>query len=159
LAGGTLPGVFVLGAVYESAGVLLDQPISAVHEYILQLEQHIFRECPCDDDDAQGLAAFAGYYPRFPGFLVSEESIGDSLVAGLIYTGLVPGRDEDVVGLGVAWAELFQGGTHQEMVIEFFYEVQITPRMIFKPDLQHIGSPSGIHPDALVVGARFEVAL
>ena len=110
-------------------------------------------------DDVQGLAAFAGYYPRFPGSLITEESIGDTIVAGLIYRGLLPDRDADVVGAGVAWAELFQGGTNQETVVELFYRTQLTPRLMMQPDLQYITSPSGIYRDALAVGLRFELAL
>ena len=159
LAEGTLPGLLAVGAVYESAGELSGEPISAVHEYIVQLEQHLFRECPCAGDDMQGLAAFAGYYPRFPGVLVTDDSMGSSLVAGLVYTGLLPCRDEDVVGAGVVWTELFQGGTNQETVVELFYKTQLTPRLMIQPDLQYIASPSGIYRDALAVGLRFELAL
>ena len=159
LAEGTLPGLLAVGAVYESAGESFGEPISAVHEYIFQLEQHLFRECPCDGDDMQGLAAFAGYYPRFPGSLITNDSVGDTFVAGLIYTGLLPCRDADVIGTGVVRTELFRGGTNQETVVELFYKTQLTPRLMIQPDLQYIASPSGIYRDALAVGLRFELAL
>jgi len=159
LAEGTLPGLAVVGAVYESAGELSGEPISPVHEYILQLEQHLFHECPAGEDDGQGLAAFAGYYPRFPGSRITEESVGETLVAGLVYQGLLPGRDEDVVGAGVVWTELFRGGTNQETVVEWFYKMQLTPRLMIQPDLQYIASPSGIHRDALAAGLRFQLML
>jgi carbohydrate-selective porin OprB len=64
-----------------------------------------------------------------------------------------------VVGAGVAWAELFQGGTNHETVFECFYQAQITPRISFQPDLQYIASPSGIYRDALAVGVRFQLNL
>jgi porin len=155
----TLPGTLTLGAAYESAGELSGQPISPVQEYIVQFEQLIYRECSCDDRDPQGLAIFAGYYPRFPGSKITEESIGDSFVAGLVYSGLIPQRDEDVLGAGVAWAELFRGGTNQETVFEVFYKAQVTPRVSIQPDLQYIASPSGIYRDALAVGVRFQLTL
>ena len=158
LARGTLPGVFAIGAVYESAGVIDGAPVSPVHEYILQVEQLIYREHVCDDE-IQGLSVFAGYYPRFPGTQIINESIGDSFVAGLIYTGLLPCRDEDVLGAGYAWTELFQGGTDQEAVVELFYKVQLTPKLTVQPDLQYIASPSGIHRDALAAGVRFQLDL
>ena len=158
LAEGTLPGLVVVGAVYESAGEFFGKPVSAVHEYIFQLEQHLFRECSCAGDKPQGLAAFAGYYPRFPGSLVTDDSIGDTLVAGLVYRGLLPGRDADVFGAGVARTELFGGGTNRETVVELFYKTQLTPRLVIQPDLQYIASPSGIHRDALAVGLRSELA-
>jgi porin len=87
------------------------------------------------------------------------EAIGDSFVAGLIYTGLFPCRDGDVLGAGYAWTELYQGGTNQEAVFELFYKAEIMPRVSIQPDLQYILTPSGIHRDALAVGVRFQVRL
>lgn len=159
LAGGTLPGAFAVGAVYESAGVIEGVPVSPVHEYILQVEQLIYREGVCEDDAIQGLGIFVGYYPRFPGTQIIDESIGSSFVAGLVYTGLFPRRDGDVLGAGYAWTELFRGGTNQETVFELFYKAEITPRISIQPDLQYIATPSGVHRDALAVGVRFQVAL
>ncbi len=157
LADGRLPGIVTVGAAYEGAGPVDGVEISAVHEYIFQWEQVVYAEEHADGS-RQGLAVFAGYYPRFPGERVTDTSIGDSVVAGLVYTGLIPQRDQDVMGFGVAWAELFQGGTGQEAVFEWFYKARVTSRLTFQPDLQYILSPSGIHPDALVVGARFEMS-
>jgi porin len=159
LRDGTLPGVFVLGAVYESSGEVDGVPLSAVQEYILQLEQHIYRECPCDEDDMQGLACFVGYYPRFPGRLISSDSIGSNLVAGVVYRGLLPSRDEDVVGLGYSVAELFSGGSNRESDIELFYKIRVTPRASLQADLQYLGTPAGVLRDSIVVGTRFEIAL
>lgn len=150
-----LPGVLTVAVTYESAGELNGNPISAVHEYSIQLEQSLYREGWDDEDDRQGLTMFAGYYPRFPGALVSEDSIGDSLVAGAVYVGLIPGRDQDVVGAGVAWAELYRGGTGQETVYECFYKANVNDHLSLQPDGQYIQSPSGVYPDALVVGLRF----
>ena len=158
LAGG-LPGVFAVGAVYESAGEIDGQPVSSVHEYVLQIEQLVYREQGCGGDEPQGLAVFAGYYPRFPGSQIVDSSIGASWVAGATYTGLFDGREEDVLGLGVAWSELFQGGTNQETATEVFYKAQLTPRVSLQPDLQYIASPSGIFRDSLAVGLRFQMEL
>jgi len=151
-----LPGILAVGALYESAGEVDGQPVSAVREYFVQWEQMVYRESS-DTDDGQGLAVFAGYYPRLPGEAVILESIGDSAVVGLTYTGLWPGRDEDVAGWGVAWAEVYQGGTGHEMATEVFYRVNWNARWSLQPDLQYISSPSGIFRDAFVVGARIEV--
>jgi len=159
LLDGTLPGTLSLGAGYLSEGIVSGNRLSATHGYAVQLEQQIYRECVHDPDNAQGLAIFGAYYPRFPGQFVLADSIGDSAAAGLIYTGLIAQRDEDVLGAGVAWAELYQGGTNQETVIEVFYKAQITPLLSVQPDLQYIASPSGIHRDALAAGVRFEARL
>ncbi|MEM9657281.1 MAG: carbohydrate porin [Planctomycetota bacterium] len=159
LAAGAYPGTLAVGAVYESAGVIGGEPVSAIHEYVLQIEQLIYREDDIGEGDevVQGLGVFVGYYPRFPGSLTIAESIGDSLVAGFIYTGFIPERDLDIVGAGFAWTELFQGGTNQESVVEVFYRVQLNPRIALQPDLQYVVTPSGIRPDALAAGLRFQV--
>lgn len=63
------------------------------------------------------------------------------------------------MGAGFAWARLNESGTLQETVFELFYKAQITRWMSLQPDIQHIGSPSGIHRDALAVGLRFRLSL
>lgn len=157
LFSGRLPGKLTLAATDESAGELDGEPLSTVQELSIQLEQFLYRERSALEGDLQGLAVFGGYYPRFPGLLVTDDSIGDSFVAGLVYTGLIPRRDADVMGAGVAWAELYQGGTGQETVIEAYYRARITPRVSLQPDVQYIASPSGIYSDSLVTGVRFEL--
>ncbi len=79
----------------------------------MQQEQLIYREDDGNDDAVQGLGIFAGYYPRFPRAQFTPKSIGDSFVAAADYTGLIPCRDRDVLGTGLAWAELIQGGTNE----------------------------------------------
>lgn len=153
--GGTLPGVLAAGAAYESAGQLSGESIAPVREYILQLEQHLFRESSSAAESDQGLAAFAGYYPRFPGSPVTDEAVGSSLVAGLTYRGFLPNRDDDVMGSGVVRTKLYRGGTNRETIVELFYRMQMTDRLILQPDLQYIASPSGVYRDALAVGFRF----
>lgn len=157
LADGTLSGIVSVGALYESEGEIDGQSVSAVEEYFFQWEQTVYRERPLEKDCKQGMALFAGYYPRFPSEQPIDESIGDSAVGGLTYTGILSGRDEDVLGAGVAWSKLFQGGTNQETVIEIFYRATWTPRVSIQPAVQYIGSPSGIFKDALAVGIRFEL--
>lgn len=159
LAGGRYPGVLSLGTGYLSGDDLDGVPFGDVNGYSFQIEQLIYRECLCDADNIQGLSVFAGYYPRSSDLPVLVEAIGDSYIAGLVYRGLLPGRDEDVLGAGVAWAELFQGGTNEETVVETFYKAQITPRVSLQPDLQYIATPSGIYRDALAVGVRFQLTM
>ncbi len=157
LGGGKFPGVLSIGAGYLSGDEVSGTPFGDVHGYSLQFEQLLYRECM--SGTAQGLAIFAAYYPRFSNAPVLVNAIGDSFVAGFVYTGLVDGRDEDVLGVGVAWAELFQGGTNEETVLELFYKAQLTRNTSLQPDLQYIATPSGIYSDALAVGFRFQVDL
>ena len=153
-----LPGAFSIGALYESEGELEGELVSPVREYYVQWEQTLYRPAISDPAQDQGLAAFVGYYPRFPGGQPIAKSIGDSAVAGLTYTGLLLGREYDVIGVGVAWSELFQGGTNRETATELFYRAVWSSRLSFQPDMQYIASPSGIYRDALVAGIRMELS-
>ena len=129
LDGGRLPGVFELGLVYNSDGFVDGELFPSEWGYYLQWEQLVFRERPCDPEDSQGLGIFALYLPRFGGGPVTAsplETIEDSAAAGVVYRGLLPGRDEDVIGAGIAWARLNLGGTNQETVVETFYKAQVT---------------------------------
>jgi carbohydrate-selective porin OprB len=83
----------------------------------------------------------------------------DATVAGVVGRGTLPCRDDDVIGVGVAYTELFQGGTNRETVTEVFYKAQLNPRLSLQPDLQYIGTPSGIFRDSLAVGLRFQMTL
>ena len=153
----SLPGTVAIGALYESEGQINGQPVTAVREYYLQGEQVLYKPYPSDDASNQGLAVFSGYYPRFPGNQPIAESIGDSAVAGLTYTGLLTSREQDVIGVGIAWSELFQGGTNQETATELFYRAQWSSHLSVQPDIQYISSPSGIYKDAIAVGIRMEL--
>lgn len=156
LAGDRLPGVVAVGAVYEASGEVDGAPVSAVHEYYLQVEQWIAQERVSGDEPPQGVGVFAGLYPRFPGRFKTADAPGHSFVAGVTSTGLIPSRDSDVLGIGLAWTELFAGGTGEECVWELFYKIHATQRISLQPDLQYIASPSGVERDALVAGMRFQ---
>jgi porin len=156
LGTGQFPGTIAVAAAYASEGAISGAPFGSSGGYAAQIEQAIYLE---GGDNEQGLGIFAAYYPRFADPPIVAKSIGDNFVAGLVYTGLIPNRDQDVLGSGVAWAELFQGGTNEETVVELFYKAQLTPRTSVQPDLQYIFTPSGIHRDALAVGVRFQVNL
>ncbi|MDX6766368.1 MAG: carbohydrate porin [Candidatus Methylacidiphilales bacterium] len=97
------------------------------------------------------------------------------LGGGLVYTGLIPGRDADAAAIGVLntnHSGSFQtantdsnGQFHDgnEFVVEVCYVCQATPWWKVQPDIQYIVNPSGGIPrdqdgrfagDALVVGIR-----
>ena len=156
---GRLPGVLDIGGAYASEGQVYGATHPTGYGYSFQLEQLIFRENANLEEDRQGLGAFASCFPRFTKRPSALESIYNDFVAGIVYKGMIPNRDRDVTGIGYAWAQLNESGTLQETVVELFYKAQITPRTSLQPDIQYIGSPSGIHRDAIAVGLRFELAL
>lgn len=86
---------------------------------------------------------------------------------GFTYTGLIPTRDADTIGLAFACARLGNvarddlieegfTGVGAEMVLEFTYQARITPWLIVQPDLQWIIHPGGTRDlgNALVIGGR-----
>ncbi len=156
LCDGLLPGKIDGGVGYVSAGQIgpgLDEPQSwAVHA---DFEQVLWRENWHDPANEQGLAMFLQYGTSYDQVLIEfPEYFG----AGMIYRGLVPGRDEDVVGVAFARSRLSFGGTEVETVTEVFYKAAVRPGFAVQPDLQYITSPSGLYRDSLVVGMRFEAA-
>ncbi len=158
LRDGALPGTAAVSIARLSEGELNGSAFDAVHGGALQLEQMVYREDASSLRDVQGLSTFLAYYPRSLGSQFLSKAFGDHLAGGLVYRGLVPHRDEDVLGAGVSWVELFQGGSNQETVVELFYKAQLTPKLSFQPDLQYISTPSGIYKDALVAGVRYQAA-
>ncbi len=88
-----------------------------------------------------------------------------SLMAGATYTGLIPTRDEGVLGLAIAEQHLGDAyrstGAYDsaETVWELTYSDPLTPWLTLQPDAQYVINPS-VAPntdDAWVVGTRFIV--
>ncbi len=117
----------------------------------------MYRKPESEVGSDQGLSIFAGFYPRFSDGEVQEDSIGSRVVAGFVCTGLLEGRERDSLGLGLAWSELYRGGSNQEKAFELYYRAQLSPRMSLQPDIQYIASPSGGYDDALVIGTRLQI--
>ncbi len=97
-------------------------------------------------------------------------------IGGLVYTGLLPSRDRDFVGLGFAYGPfsddlycsqrvqqrmggLTTGVQDFEMVVEFTYQCKLTPRQILQSDMQYVMQPGGTGkiPDAFVLGVQIAV--
>ena len=114
------------------------------------VDQQIFRED--DKKYRQGAIPFAGitFAPAnintFPFFFL----------AGIIYHGLLPGRDRDTAGVGIAYGQFSHelqrsqrlipqtnGVQRFELSIELTYQYEITPYLILQPDMQYICRPSG----------------
>lgn len=87
--------------------------------------------------------------------------------SGAIYTGLIPGRDNDQTILGMIYGDFSSsysssqsasgnGSPKYEIVYEAGYRINFTKYAYFQPDLQWIINPGGLSstPNALVVGAQ-----
>ena len=116
------------------------------------------------------------YLQGLSGFLrlgIADETvnpIGSYAGAGLVYTGLFPGRAEDVLGLGVSAAcngddfkdAQAQAGTpveDVETVVELTYWMPLLPWLSLQLDAQYISNPATdpALDDAVLLGLRYQV--
>jgi porin len=90
--------------------------------------------------------------------------------SGLVYTGLLPCRKADRLGLAFAYGQVSPGyrtlagqqeipGASFEAVTELTYSIQLTPAITLQPDLQYVLHPGGTqqYGNALVAGFRATV--
>jgi porin len=80
---------------------------------------------------------------------------------GLAWTGLLPGRQQDVVGFSPQYARLSPGpglAYNYELALEAFYRLQVTPWGSVQPDLQYVAHPGGQYPSALVGTLHLELS-
>src|SRR5262249_19824458 len=128
-----------------------------------------------------------GIFLRASGSPADRNQIEFYADGGLSYKGLFPGRDDDILGLGVAYAQisgtaadldrdarLFGNANRPvrdfETVIELTYRAQLAPWWMLQPALQYIFHPGGnianpntpssarAIPDAFIAGVRTTVA-
>ena len=126
------------------------------HGVYLGCDQLIWKESR-EEKDEQGLGVFAQYSWAPPDRNLAPQYLG----GGLVYKGLVPNRDDDVLGLGVAHMVFSDRvpDISSETAIELFYKARLTKWADLQPDLQYIAKPSGRERDAFAVGMRFEIKL
>jgi porin len=115
---------------------------------------------------------------EYPGGVAMSASLGwadpvvnridGSSVLGFNYTGLIPSRPIDILGVGAVYAHFPRAAAtrdNYELAIETLYRVRLTQWISLKPDLQYILHPSGsgmlnapLRRDALVVSLRMEMS-
>ncbi len=145
-----LPGTFKLGGWQNSKNVpdltVVDEETGdpAMHKanyggYAI-MDQMLWRE-----NSDQGLGAFftAGAAPA------DRNGVERSLTGGLNYTGLIPGRDADQLGMAYSTIRFSGKGLaamameKAENVYELTYAAKITEDITVQPDFQYIQNPSG----------------
>jgi porin len=107
----------------------------------------------------KGLGAFIHI-----GFAQPDSSFVNFYIdGGLNYQGLIPTRDNDILGVAVAYGHLGtcsqdsddRANPGYEVVLETTYQIELTPWLSLQPDVQYVIHPSGTNlPNALVLGAR-----
>lgn len=128
------------------------------------VEGVLFNEAGTDDQGLSGFVRIGRGDQRVNRF-------GGHQAAGLVYAGLIPGRDEDLFGLGVSSVvngddfidRLRQDGERaerRETVIELTYYYKLLPGLSVQPAIQYTLNP-GTDPDIdhhLGVGLRVGMA-
>ena len=169
LFGQELPGTYRVGGFYHSGqwdvyrndlgGRLPDRTHRGNSGLYLVFDQLLYKECPEDDEDEQGLGAFFQFAWVPSGYNEITQHYG----GGLQYVGLIPERDDDICGIALHHVSL-SGRVqslerrYSETAIEAFYKYQLTEFMSIKPDLQYIVNPGGDGRDAIVAGVRLEMS-
>lgn len=136
------------------------------------IDQMIFKEASKDEESDQGMSVF------FRGVTAPNDRnlVSLQLMGGINYTGLIPGRDEDQIGLGVTHIEmsdqiqqfdrdsnLFNSTSspvrEYETTLELTYRYCVSPWWNIQPDLQWVLNPGGSSAvgDAFVAGLRFNI--
>jgi porin len=163
---GRLPGSYRLGAVWDatrrSAFGSLDpatgEPsLERGHPgAYLSFDQLVFREGP---QDAQGLGLFA----RYGAADGDVNRIEQFWSLGLQYLGALPGRDADVLAIGMYQAlgsaryrREVNPRFDRETGVELYYRIALLPWLALTPDVQYIAAPGGARParDAVVLVLR-----
>ena len=138
----------------------------ANHAIYANIEQEIWREA---GSAAQGLGVFAHAAWMPP----DRNTIDFSIEGGLHYLGPIPRRDEDAIGLGIAFLHISDhvasavddankaDGTSNDLpdfesTIELVYRCQISPWFWIQPHAQYVIQPGGTGStdNALILGLR-----
>ncbi len=115
------------------------------------LDQVLWRANSADDKDTGTIAAFLQYGYSDPRVATISQHVG----GGVTWTGAIPSRQSDVLGLGASLAIWGDDPTlaGAELEVELFYKLQLTPYLSIRPDLQYIHNPGGVKGrDAALVG-------
>lgn len=114
------------------------------------------------DDPDQGISSFLRLGIADENFVPFSHFLG----AGLTYTGLLPGRASDQIGIAVAVAatgedyRMLTGSRSDETAFELTYHTQLNNWFSLQPSLHYIANPQGMPgtPDALVLGLRTTIS-
>ncbi|MFV0442959.1 MAG: carbohydrate porin [Planctomycetaceae bacterium] len=162
---GELPGTWRAGAWLDTSGwgEITTAPVGRTfgnnYGFWFCGDQLLWKE-QYGTDDEQGLGVFFefGWAPGDRNYV--DEYYG----AGIVYRGLIPGRDADTAGVGIADVRFGQqtferDGYDCETAVEFFYKAQLTDFISLQPDVQYIANPGGYGRDSIFAGIRFELTL
>jgi porin len=154
-----LPGNYYVGSYYNSNRFenLADSDKARHGNYGLYfyMDQAVYRE--------EGSTGNQGLTPFLTATFAPLEEVNTFpyfVAGGLVYRGLIPGRDNDTTSWGFAYGQ-FSNSLNEtyEMVLELTHNFQLTPWLSIQPDLQYIIRPGGTGniSDAFVLGGQIVV--
>lgn len=137
-----------------------EQTHSSNNGFYLTADRSIYREA----DQLQGLGAFAQF-----GYANEDKNQTDYYFGGgLHYTGLIPGRNEDITGIAFARAQnssrfrrLNDDASRAETIFELTYRAPILSWLTVQPDIQYVVNPGAAQnlDDALVLLLRVQATI
>lgn len=104
------------------------------------VDQMLYKE---NDDQGLGIFFMGGGAPQ------NRNLVGHHIAGGVNYTGLIPNRDSDVVGVAVTNSYLspkFRTANDRERAettVEVTYKARITDDLFIQPDIQYVRTPNG----------------
>lgn len=136
-----------------------DADSGATGGYVI-VDQSVWRENPQKDEDNQGMGVFLVYGYANPAI----SDVSHHVEAGVAWTGALPTRDSDVLGLAATWVRFSDAqpagfSDASETIVELFYKLQITPWCSIKPDIQYIHNPGGLATQGDAVAANLRLNL
>jgi porin len=155
-----LPGSATFGGYYDSSDFDAvddsDKDRDGNYGFYLLLDQMVYREGGATSD--QGLTPWVAFT-----FAPVERvnTIPFSASGGLVYQGLIPGRDDDLTALAVYYGKFSDRLQDQnaETVVEANHRLQLTPWLYATPDFQYVIRPNGQSDidDAAVLGGEIGI--
>ncbi len=165
---GELPGHYRFGFFYDPGPRRTfprdeqdDRSRAGDYGMYASLDQMVYRE---REGEGQGFGVFARFGYRSP----ENHRMSRFWSGGLSYTGLIPTRDKDVLGLAFS---LLRSSHHyrrrvderwaSETVYELYYAIRVSPWLVVTPDVQYVDHPgaAGDVGHAVVAGVRVRVSL
>lgn len=160
-----LPAKYGIGAMYVTGNQQISynsgEHVWGDYGFYYQIYQMLYR--PNGPGTKQGLGGFLAMQ-FFPNDRNEMPFFGD---AGLKYTGIIPQRPDDFIGIAYAYGRYSPDLAKQqneagvpaqnfEGMVELTYRIQVKPWLYVQPDLQYIIKPKGTGDidNALAIGAQ-----
>ena len=151
------------GAWYNSGSFtdMTDQERTGNFGSYFVAERHVWQEV---EGEAQGI----GMFLQVGQARSDRNTCSWYYGTGISYTGLLPGRDEDVAAIGLADAffssafkDYYGSDDDSERVLEINYRMRVLSSTTITPDVQYVMNPYAdpTVDDALILYLRTEVAL